>query len=298
MRRDDGVWRRRDTRNRLYPVNRHGERITNPKTCIEGGSGQLDQSRLASLSPHYRWKVLNVAQRSQWRVENREKAAEAGDLDGSDVVAVIVGATPLFGKGEAGPNPWDDDIWYRWASILDMYADPTLILAECYGGEAAAANPAAPAEAGERGGLAPRMLKRHGPPRKHRQNNSGSGQRRTYHALVARPGGKAAIAKQPEVAQAMNHAWARLRSTYVWDEDNPRDSRGVRRAARDKRSDVHLGHLAGICVEKNSEMEVAHWKYKRTGPMPWKFRRGPVSRRGYIPGRGQYSSHIGGSESG
>ena len=50
VRRADGVWRRRDTRTRLYPVNEYGERIAKPKTFIEGGSAAPDQARLAALS--------------------------------------------------------------------------------------------------------------------------------------------------------------------------------------------------------------------------------------------------------
>ena len=56
--------------------------------------------------------------------------------------------------------------------------------------------------------------------------------------------------------------WARLRYKNVWDENHPRDWCDVRRDARDKGFDVHLGHLAGICVDKNSEMEPEHRKYK------------------------------------
>ena len=64
-----------------------------------------------------------------------------------------MGRTPFFGDVEVGPDPWGDDVWDRWASIIDMYVDPTLIPAECYGGQASAANPAVPAEAGERGAI-------------------------------------------------------------------------------------------------------------------------------------------------
>ena len=60
----------------------------------------------------------------------------------------------------------------------------------------------------------------------------------------------------------MNHAWTRLRNKSVWDENHPRDWCEVRREARDKGFDVHLGHLVGICVDKNSEMEIEHRKYK------------------------------------
>ena len=43
VRREDGVWCRCDTRNRMYPVNRQGERIAKPKIFSDGGSTSVDQ---------------------------------------------------------------------------------------------------------------------------------------------------------------------------------------------------------------------------------------------------------------
>ena len=143
-----------------------------------------------------------------------------------------------------------------------MYAVPSHILVECYDGECAASTPVAPVDAGGFDGAAPGIPKRRGPPRPHRQKNQVFDRRRLCAALVARPVGRAEIAAKLAAAQAKNHEWARLRNTYVWDEDNPRDSCDVRREARNGQFDVHIGHLAGACVEKNSEMEAAHRTYK------------------------------------
>ena len=67
-------------------------------------------------------------------------------------------------------------------------------------------------------------------------------------ALVARPVGRAEIASKPLAAKAMNFTWDRLRSKTVWDEDHPRDWYGVKQEAIRENFDVHLVHLAGICV--------------------------------------------------
>jgi hypothetical protein len=60
----------------------------------------------------------------------------------------------------------------------------------------------------------------------------------------------------------MDHEWNRLRNKSVWDENNPRDRADARHEARTGGFDVHLGHLCGICVAKNSEMEALYRKYK------------------------------------
>ena len=81
---------------------------------------------------------------------------------------------------------------------------------------------------------------------------------------MARLVGRVEIASTPGAAQAMGHEWNRLRNKNVWDENKPRDWADVRQGARrEQDGDVHLGHLCGICVEQNSEVEVSYRKYKR-----------------------------------
>ena len=60
----------------------------------------------------------------------------------------------------------------------------------------------------------------------------------------------------------MKDEWDRLRTKYVWGEKHPRDWDDVRREADRKGEMVHMGHLFGICVEKNSELEEQYRKFK------------------------------------
>ena len=71
-----------------------------------------------------------------------------------------------------------------------------------------------------------------------------------FNAAVARPVGKAEIAKNPKAKESMDKEWRRLRENHVWDEDHPREWDDVRREAERGGYDVHLGWLFGICVEK------------------------------------------------
>ncbi|MFM7986620.1 MAG: hypothetical protein ACKPKO_45625, partial [Candidatus Fonsibacter sp.] len=48
----------------------------------------------------------------------------------------------------------------------------------------------------------------------------------------------------------------------VWEEDHSRDWSDVRDEAYNNGFHVHLGHLCGICVEKNSEMDEKYRTYK------------------------------------
>ena len=83
-----------------------------------------------------------------------------------------------------------------------------------------------------------------------------------FNACVARPVGKAELAKAPAAQKAMDAEWQRLRDKDVWDEDHPREWAEVRREADRKGQEVHMGHLFGICVETNSEMDASFRKYK------------------------------------
>ena len=120
VRREGGVWCRRDTRNRMYPVSKQGERIAKPKVFSDGGTTSADQQRPPSVSPHFWWKVLSAAQRAQWWKENREEQAKASDPADSSTNNAAAGETA---KGEDvgdDHDPWDDIFGERWANIIDM----------------------------------------------------------------------------------------------------------------------------------------------------------------------------------
>ena len=157
----------------------------------------------------------------------------------------------------------EDDLWACWDRIAEMYNNPSLVAKECYHvavGETA--NPAMPAQAGDCGGRVPVMPRRTGMPRSHRDKVQGPFDSQIYAALAARPVGRAEIAAKPMGAKATNFEWDRLRGKTVWDEDHPCDWYDVKQEALREYFDVHLRHLAGICVEKNSEMQQEYRKYK------------------------------------
>ena len=183
-----------------------------PKTFVEGGSTPPDQAGPATINPKLWWKVLNAAQRTQWRVANRGRPTEAGEPGGTGTASTAMGAIKPSGSRPDEHDSFEERLWDRWETIRATHAGPSLIPAECYDGECAASTPVAPAEAGGCGGAAPRMPKRRGPPRPHRQKNHGARQRRLYTALVARPVGRAEIAAKPAATQAMNYEWTNFRN--------------------------------------------------------------------------------------
>ena len=72
IRRDDGIWCRRDTRGRLYLVNAHGERCSKPK-IFEQSSGQYnDQRRPDGISSYVWWNMMHKDERKQWWISSRE----------------------------------------------------------------------------------------------------------------------------------------------------------------------------------------------------------------------------------
>ena len=66
VRREDGIWCRRDIRGGLYPVNRNGERCARPKAFEDSGGAYRDQRRPSDVSPHGWWKMRSNAERMQW----------------------------------------------------------------------------------------------------------------------------------------------------------------------------------------------------------------------------------------
>ena len=93
-----------------------------------------------------------------------------------------------------------------------MYADPSLIPVECYNCPGSAEHIAMPAEAGDRNTPFPRMPRRRGLRRGHRDNNTKPGNRGSCDAMVARLVGTAEVLTKLAATQAMNYEWARLRN--------------------------------------------------------------------------------------
>ena len=78
-----------------------------------------------------------------------------------------------------------------------------------------------------------------------------------FNACVARPVGKADIARSDGAREALRAEWDRLRSKDVWDESVVREWADVAKEAQAAGEEVDFGYLHAICVEKirNSLME-------------------------------------------
>ena len=66
VRRDDGIWCKRDTVGRLCLVNINGERCAKPRKLGSGLDPNDGQRRPSSISPHVWWRMMTKAERSQW----------------------------------------------------------------------------------------------------------------------------------------------------------------------------------------------------------------------------------------
>ena len=86
-----------------------------------------------------------------------------------------------------------------------------------------------------------------------------------FAAMVARPVGKAEIARTPKARESLRIEWDRLRTEAVWDDSSVREWSDIAREARDAGTEVHLGYLFALCVEKNSELPAGHEKRKFKG---------------------------------
>ncbi|MFM7981901.1 MAG: hypothetical protein ACKPKO_21535, partial [Candidatus Fonsibacter sp.] len=155
--------------------------------------------RLASVSPHFKWKVLNAAQRKQWWVENRSE-------DGPSAPCPI----DVLSKLNA-----DIDIWSNLDEQVEMYNDPSKIFGECYMREVDVGAPALPVKTCVSQSQSWVMPIRVEKPRQHREKLSEL-YTFTYPALVARPVGRAEIAAKPAAAEEINHQWNRLRNKFVF----------------------------------------------------------------------------------
>ena len=85
-----------------------------------------------------------------------------------------------------------------------------------------------------------------------------------FNLMVARPVGRAEIARNPKAQESMNKEWSRLRAQGVWDVNTVRERSSVAAEARNSNKNVQFGRLHGICVEKNSELEDGHPSRKFT----------------------------------
>ena len=70
VRRDDGIWCRKDVRGRPYLVNGIGQRCAKPKAFEKSEGHYSDQKRSAEMSPHVCWKIMTKAERLQWWVDH------------------------------------------------------------------------------------------------------------------------------------------------------------------------------------------------------------------------------------
>ena len=71
---------------------------------------------------------------------------------------------------------------------------------------------------------------------------------------ACRPVDRKEIEETPKAKMAMQQEWDRLRSRNAWDETNPREWSDVAREARQSGTEVRVGMIFGLVVEKNSDL--------------------------------------------
>ncbi len=86
-----------------------------------------------------------------------------------------------------------------------------------------------------------------------------------FNACVARPVTKSEIAGNADARAALDCEWKRLRDKFVWDESVVREWSDVAWEAQSNGTEVNLGYLFALCVEKNSELPAGHPKRKFKG---------------------------------
>ena len=74
VRREDGIWCRKDVRGRLYPVNGIGQSCAKPKMFEKSEGLYSDQKRPADMSPHVWWQIMTKAERLQWWIDHPDWA--------------------------------------------------------------------------------------------------------------------------------------------------------------------------------------------------------------------------------
>ena len=84
VRRDDGIWCKKDTAGRLYPVNINGERCARPRKPGVGIDPVEGQRRPSSISSHVWWKMMTKAERAQWWHDHPDAASATKSLPSVD----------------------------------------------------------------------------------------------------------------------------------------------------------------------------------------------------------------------
>ena len=124
VRRDDGIWCRKDVRGRLYLVNGIGQRCAKPKTFEKSEGHYSDQRRPAEISPHVWWKIMNKAERLQWWTDHLGGAPAVHTT--SDLTCNPIGTSSLMRKAAGSLVQTRDRLFY-----LNSTVDKS-----CYGGDA------------------------------------------------------------------------------------------------------------------------------------------------------------------
>ena len=96
------MWCKRDTRGRLYPVNRNGERCARPNAFEESGGAYRDQRRPSDISPHVWWKMMLKVERLQWWADHLSVAPAARKHH--DIVCSPMGISQLLTKEPKNRN--------------------------------------------------------------------------------------------------------------------------------------------------------------------------------------------------
>ena len=79
--------------------------------------------------------------------------------------------------------------------------------------------------------------------------------------MVARPVKPAEVKQNPAAYESMRVDYGRL-AGKCWNHSTVREWSAVSAEARHKDAKVHIASVFGVCVEKNSELEPAHRKFK------------------------------------
>ena len=245
VRRDDGIWCRKDVKGILYCVNGIGQRCAKPKTFEKSEGNYSDQRRPAEISQHVWWTIMTKAERLQWWIDQPGGAPAvstrsvftcspigisslmdkaAGSLvqtwnrgfypkptvdTGCYDDAVSDDESVISEKGET-PLPWDD-----WETFVAELGQPGVsLLASCSTPKGS-----------------PRLPRRMSDDVHGHRDKLGTPPYPDK-LCVARPVGKAEIERTPAAKEAMKKEWDRLRLKYVWDEAHPREWDDVRLEAR------------------------------------------------------------------